>query len=450
MYKFRQPIKRFQPGSLNGMSPHRLAISVLLFLMALYAVAPLSYRYDSVTGLVVLSLGFLIFILFSVVSTYIFNGKTNTTIYFCFDRLLMILSKLCLIFALIGVALRLVDGLFVRGFDFSEGIVAFRLGMQDLTYSEGTGVERAGITSAIGAIFCGFTYPLGIFLIYWWKSLGKKFRIIAIPLASYPAIEGFIGAGVWGAAFLYLFLGFAWLHRLNLQRLNLDFQKRVVKTKLSLFLGLAAGVGILFVGGELFVSRIEYMFNDLGTYLSYTAAQSFVVPPLWLYEALQIPIVGDLFMIIFWLCDYLLQSPAEFSYFFTHFDDANLMLGAKQFFVINKFLSIVGLTDFSAYDLALVNPRPGRYQTFIADVYMDFGIIGVVTEMCILGIASGWLFCSRRKGNISGIFIYPFVQAMIVSGFLINGFAGQRFYFLTALLIICLFIHLFRAKYINK
>ena len=415
---------------LSDLSPHLLVSIVGAGIAVLAILSPVTFVYGSLQSIFVIILFFVVFWLGSFSITSFFKAENIKPCFFATDRHVKVFY-ICLLLSMLGIAIRVYDFYWIRGISLADGVVSMRLSLQSLTYQESSDLAQAGMFSAVGAILYGFIYPLLIMLVYLWESLDRSYKFTAVFVSLYPAIESFLNGGIWGAVFLFLFFVFAVLHKRYIVSLNNFNRSGFFLFFCSL---LMVFVAVVFVGGALFIERVEQIHGDFATYFYNSTTLS--RPSDNLLYLIDLPIVGGMFFSFYWFSSYLIQGVAEFSYLYDNFDTEFLAYGAKQFFVVNKFFSIFGVVDFSSFELLSLNPRPGRYQTFFGDVYLDFGILGGLLESFLLGLVSGYIYVRRKMGFMSGIIFYPFIQAGIVSGFLINCFSGSKFYFLVALLVV--------------
>ncbi len=413
------------------LSPHSLVFNFALALLFLYIVVPFGYDLTSLAGVLVIWAFVAVFCVSSILACSLTTPPGERYLAPEFDGKCRRLFWLLLVISLVGVLARIVSNFYIRGFDLSQGSAALRLSLQTLSYDYGVAeVGQAGMVGALAALFIGFTYPLIVFLIYFWSDIRRSTRRLAVAISLYPAIEGFLLGGSWAAAFTFLFFFFS----LAGKSLSLpsDAGARLVPYPRLMT---ALAIAIVAVGGFLFIDRVELIFGSKQQYLELTSLNSFIKPSETLFDLVAMPIIGNAFFVFFWLVDYLVQGTAEFSYLIDRFNAEDRTHGVKQFFVIFKFLSLFDLVDFDMVSIATVNPRPGRYQTFLGDAYIDFGLVGLLLEGAILGWISGYLYLSSRRNQMLGILLYPFFASLIISGFMVNAFSGGRFYFLVALII---------------
>lgn len=422
----------------KNISPHGLAIYVFFVILLLFFISPFEIIYLT-SSVILLVLSTIIFIVSSYVFTALFSSRG--TVFFQ-KRMLGFSGKVeetfnvCLLLASVGVLIRFADFFFFRGFDFSDGLVELRLSLQSLSYSESTDLSRAGLISAIGSVLYGFTLPLAMILITFYSSISPQRRRISIFLAIAPIIESVLNAGVMGLAFTFIYLFFALLYRWELTDKKINFRRLIQFFSIFIF--------AFFVGAWLFIARVESIFGDIHTYFIYS--RGMLMPNSFLYSLMEIPVLNIIAFSYYWFFSYLLQGASEFSFLFDNFDNNNFLYGAKQFFVFEKFLSVLGLSNFSAYELVVANPRPGRYQTVFADIYMDFGLFGLLIQPILAAFFFSYAYISRKKGRLAGIILYPFFQASIVASPLINTLSGGRIYGLVA----CILIIVFYYTSINK
>ena len=412
-------------------NPHTIALCALLFFSLLYITSPLNITYISSSALL-LALAGIIFISSSYLGCALKKTNRPEPYFTNYSPRIKKLFIFCFYLSLLGALLRFYDFFFLRGHNFSEGLASVRIAAQSLTYSEHTDLSQAGILSAIGAIFFGFTYPLAVILVIFYQSIPTTQRKIGVFLSITPIIDSLLNAGIMGAAFTALYIGFAIIYKFHITGIKLN-------TKL-VFYTIAAVIVLFWLGAFNYKARIELMFGDAHTFLNMT--NTLTKPTPFLYDIFDTPILGSIAFSYYWFSSYLLQGIAEFAYLVDHFDTNSLLYGGKQLFVIDKFFSIIGITSFDAYQLTAINPRPGRYQTAFGDIYMDFGIIGILLQPLIAGLIFSYAYISRGRGKLWALILYPFFQASILSGFLINTLSGGRFYFLAAGIIAVAFYYL--------
>lgn len=415
---------------IRNLSPHGLSTIVVLFLVILYLAAPLDFVYASFSGLWSL----VAFLIFSLISIVFVNWRGMNLI--CISTMpplserVYFIYRVCLSLALFGIVIRFFDFLVLRGLDFSDGVVGARLALQGLTYSSSSEASAAGGISAIGAIFYGFCFPVTMIYIVYLNEISERFKWSSIVVMIAPIIDSLLNAGIMGAAFTFLYICFAFLYRWHLFDVVFSF-KRIVPV-------IVLGFGTLYIGAELFSSRVELMFGDIETYFYHS--QGLLKPNRFFMDLMELPIIGGLAFSFYWLSSYLLQGYSEFSFLLDNFK-GDFLYGFKQFFVINKFFSVIGVMEFNAFELTLANPRPGRYQTALGDVYMDFGVYGLVIQPALFALASAYFYIRRIEGSLGAAIVYPFIQASIVMAPLINTLSGARMYSLVACLIVMVMIN---------
>ena len=417
----------------KNISPHAIVCYTLAALFFLYIISPLEFTYFSVS-LAFVFIGGAIFIASSYFLCQLLGkGRDRSTPFSTFQHFrVRKLFLLCFYLSVIGVFLRFFDFFVLRGFNFDEGLASLRLSLQSMTYSDSSDISKAGMVSALGAFLFGFTYPLTMILIMFYPNIPYLYRKLGVLLVSAPIVDSLLNAGIMGAAFTLLYIFFALLYKWHLFNTKLNI-KIISYVTLIIF-------ALLWVGSWNYLNRVEIMFGDIQTYFNNSAG--IIRPGSKLIDLFDVPVIGSFAFTYYWITSYLLQGVAEYSFLFDNFNSNNLLYGAKQFFVVDKFLSIIGLTSFDAYQLTAVNPRPGRYQTVFGDIYMDFGVLGMLVQPLIAGLIFAYTYLARGRGKLWALIIYPFFQASIVSGFLINSLSGARFYFLTAGIFAIIFYYL--------
>jgi hypothetical protein len=249
---------------------------------------------------------------------------------------------------------------------------------------------------------------------------------------SAPIAESLFNSGIMGVAFTSLYIVFTLFYKWHLTGASVGFKGILILS--------VSALAVLFIGALNYILRVEFIFGSVQNFLG--NIDSLVVPTPYLLSVINEPIFGPVALSLYWMSNYFLQGLFEFSFLVDHFDPGDFAHGAKQFFVVDKFLSIVGITSFDPYHLTAINPRPGRYQTVFGDVYMDFGVLGVIVQPCIIGFVFACAYLYRGVGKFWALVIYPFFQASIVSGFLINSLSGGRLYYLVACVIAIFFYYL--------
>ncbi|WP_143075631.1 O-antigen polymerase [Desulfomicrobium apsheronum] len=402
-------------------SPHKLALTIYILILILIFIAPLNFEYISWSYI------YLIYSIFFFISSsffiQLFQNRKYNNIYYTLKYSIKIkkIITICLIFSLFGVIIRFIDIFFIRNFDFSHGLASLRITLQSLTYSSDSDVAQANIISAVSAFLFGFTYPLTILFIIYRKYLNKHTCYLCFTLLLAPILDNFLTAGILGATFTltYIFYCYFYSTIINNKKINLKFI-------LKIFL---IFITVLFVGFIFYTQRIELMFGSINTFISYN--NNLLQPNEFLLKCFDVPFLKSFAFGIYWFLHYILQGLSEFSYLLDNFDHANILYGKKQFFILDKFFSILFENNYNTYDLSILNPRPGRYQTFYGDVFIiDFGFSGLIFESTIFGVILSQLYLSRKRGQFIGIILYPFFQATVIFSPLFNSFSSSRFYFL--------------------
>lgn len=415
-------------------SPHGLVIRVALSLGLLYVISPVSFAYSSQSMVWVLG-GFAVFILFSFLGSGASAAPASVLIWDSsgtaasgYDELVDKCFRNLLVLSALGVSSRFYDFFLLRGFSFADGFVSLRLSLQSLSYGEGSDVSRASAVSALGAILYGFVYPLSVIVVVYWHQVRRLYwrSRFAVILLFAPVLESVFNAGVMSAAFFVLCIFFSLLYRMSL------FGRQLNRAIIYRALGIL--VVLLWFGSWSFLQRVELMYGSVDLFL--IESGSFARPSTYLAESFGVPFFGPITFAIFWFSGYVLQGPSEFSFLVDHFRPSDHMNGFKQFFIFDKFFSVLGLGGgFSASDVSVVNPRPGRYQTMFGDMFIDYGLLGVLVQSSLLGFVAGRLYALRSARHFVAVLLYPFVQSSIVFGFLINVFSSARLYFLVAALL---------------
>ncbi len=117
---------------------------------------------------------------------------------------------------------------------------------------------------------------------------------------------------------------------------------------------------------------------------------------------------------------------------------ASTTLGANTFYAFKQLLRIMGINTIMV-DRSNIQIRPGDFNvfTFVQGPYMDYGIVGIVIIMFILGIGYRLLYLYVRNGNTWGTTYYCFVSFPLFMSFYAFTFSYSLWiYFLFILLLL--------------
>lgn len=335
--------------------------------------------------------------------------------------------NLCLTIGLSGVLLRGADYFVYRNYNFESSFASQRLAIAALEMASG-GSDRGGAFSTVAAILFGFALTPFIFTRLAGPRLSRRDRLLAYFCVAGVGFEGVVLGGAMNVGFAAIFVAVVFLSTGGYEPMGCPRQK-VPYAAVALI-----GFGVVAIASSLFVQRIQIMFGDPLSYLVALKSASFTEIPEDMVSLVRDPLIGYLVFSIFYLCDYALQGFAEFAYVVHSIDPFGNWEGSVQLSTPAKFLN--RLFDIGInYSAGISNPRPGKFQTFFGDVYIDFGLFGGVIEMALLGFVWGHLYRSRLHGGMLGLFMDPFARTVLLMGPMVNLLSGGKFYFLVGLFV---------------
>ncbi|MDV7137583.1 O-antigen polymerase [Maribacter sp. TH_r10] len=333
-------------------SPKNAAIYGVLFWVALYLMAPISYTYPfnfiSIALLVscylLFFLGYFIGIKVKLLDYPIDMPKEKKWLFYFF-----------FIISLISILLLILDKFILRGASLSQGAFANR---EILANAPPT------ILGIIGNFIRASVF-LTLFLYFKLRINHKRLLIISYSFLFYFILESFLT----GSRAIPVFY--------SVLTLLILFHFKLLRFKMKNFLVLLA-LGLVFfvILTEIFISRtmefmgtreraIEFILMK-GSYMDYTILDKSFITFILSINSFYIQ---SFFVGLASFYTYYLHSIVEFSYLIDHFD-APSQFGSHTFFVIFKFFELIfGGFDGRAYNYI---PRPGKYITFFGDIYMDF------------------------------------------------------------------------------
>lgn len=327
--------------------------------------------------------------------------------------------------AAIGCAIRAYDRLIVRDLISAASTTEARLSLLDAG-------ESSGGISVVAAIMFPWAYSVFFLGQLVWKTLKRKQRLLVLAISSYPVLEGFAQGGIIAPATTLLYYYFC---SKALIGVGIAPERKSRPEKLKTLLVLCAAIS----GAALiFLDRVQSMFGDLVLYMQLAEMDGTIVysdSAYWIVE-----VFGIFGFVVVWLMHYFTLGLHEFFYLVQNFDGDNHFYGEYQLYIPIKLIKFFGFfSSLSAESFYRANPMPGHYQTFWGPAYMDFGTL-VFVEAFLVGVFSGVFHRNCQRGLVSGLILYPYLQASLILGFLANGLIGERFYFfvsLTILAIVC-------------
>jgi hypothetical protein len=247
-------------------------------------------------------------------------------------------------------------------------------------------------------------------------------RLAGYGIMLFLVLDSLLKGGITTALFALLYVTFC--------RLNNDGGfRQLPKTTIAVVL-----LVLLVIGGMFFTERINLMHGGVQRYMYLNQSMNFIRFNDAALASVEVPGIGDALFLIYWFLDYVLQPFSELAYFISHEHVIGVAQGEAQLSVFRKAAAWSGLIADPFVDIQELNPRFGKYQTFLGDAVFDFGWWGAIIEIYFCGLLAGFIHRQFQKNRLIGVFLLPLVQMVVVSAFLINPFYGVATYFFSALM----------------
>jgi hypothetical protein len=315
-------------------------------------------------------------------------------------RTLRQLYEITFILASLGIAMRLADWVFLRGLTIDTEF------MQNREKIESAGSNALSMLSSVLVPFCLVPYMIhavakrnGLRVGSSWKSIGLA--------TLWPLLTIVIGS----RSSMFMSLGMLVLSRLIIF-------PRTSKTIVAFCAALV--VGLVYVGGLLFIARLE----DIGLRVENViklSAFTHLAPVTQEYFNIRsgLDLWGrDTLFIITTFIQYYTHGVPEFSYLVEHYNNG-LQYGSYTFTVFARLGYTLWGVPFDGNAALMVTPRPGIYTTLFGPLYVDFGPF--VPVFCIaFGALISWTRRQVLLGEVAALPLYICFLMQVASAVVIN------------------------------
>lgn len=304
------------------------------------------------------------------------------------------------ILAALGIALRLADWIFIRGLTIDTEF------MQNREKIESAGSNAISMLSSVLVPLCLVPYMMHAVGKRNDLRVGSAWKSIALA-CLWPLLTIVIGS----RSSMFMSLGMLILSRLIIF-------PRTSKTVLAFCAALA--VGLVYVGGLLFIARLE----DIGLRVENVirlSAFTHLAPVTQEYFNIRasLSIWGrDTLFIVTTFIQYYLHGVPEFTYLVEHYDKG-MQFGTYTFTVFARLAYTLWGIPFDGNAALSLPPRSGIYTTLFGPLYIDFGPF--VPVFCVaFGAMISW---TRRKvllGEVAALPLYICFLMQAGSAIVIN------------------------------
>ncbi len=323
----------------------------------------------------------------------------------------------------LGVGMRMVDRLILRGVPLGEDFASVRAQLE---------ATSASPLSAASAVI----YPICFGMIFFYYCLPKSERrwwlgALATVIFLYPSVESIISGT---RSQMVVSLGFILITRSIL----LDDLKWL-RNRLVVICGAVVMLNLFFL---MFEIRVESMGQDFYT-SSQTSGYAFTVPPndfALSYLVENQGIMTSIISLIVHSTQYYCHSGFEYLYIFDRLPEKPLW-GAYNFFHIYKFFGLV-IGDTSVNEtINTLDIRVGVYATFFVPLFIDYHWGGPVFMM-IFGFVLSLLWRATFRHPTAWFPLTAYMSIVLflmpITSFLV---AAQGLYVVSALLAMGVLIH---------
>lgn len=310
------------------------------------------------------------------------------------------LYEITFILAALGVAMRLTDWVFLRGLTIDTEF------MQNREKIESAGSNALSMLSSVLVPFCLVPYMMHAVAKRNGMKVGSSWKSIGLA-TLWPLLTIVIGS----RSSMFMSLGMLILSRLIIFR-------RTSKTVLAFCAALA--IGLVYVGGLLFIARLE----DIGLRVENViklSAFTHLAPVTQEYFNIRASLSTwgrDTLFIITTFIQYYTHGVPEFTYLVEHYDKG-IQLGSYTFTVFARLGYTLWGIPFDGNAALMLSPRPGIYTTLFGPLYIDFGPF--VPLFCIA--FGGLISWTRRKvllGEVAALPLYICFLMQVGSAVVIN------------------------------
>lgn len=325
---------------------------------------------------------------------------------------------------LAGMGLRLYDRVAIRGADYASSALDLRESLSQV---------GAGPVAAIAAVFFPFCIvPLIVLLASRFKRRQIPLYVLAIAVFFLPTIESLAQLSR-SVMLTTVVIGFALITCTKFHG-NPAHRKLLVAT--------VAGIVLLSIASTMiFTSRLEGSDRQLSESVITSVYADNLQPSqdAWVGLVSGSPLESRYYSIILPNGMYYISGAYEFSNLWLRPDDQPFTYGAYNFIAFVRAVQILFSPDAEPLDEVRLVFKPGVFQTFFGNAWVDFGYFAPLFLMAF-GYFARFLGLRARDGNLNLLPLYLYFVVIIFFmpvGNFINGGLGN--YILAAFGLIAVF-----------
>ncbi|OWJ68697.1 hypothetical protein [Inquilinus limosus] len=386
----------------RSITPLKAIAAACLVWLAFYLLAPIKlYTANSDYPYLLLGLCFAGLLL----GLILFEPRHRPTVAVDRNEILLTLQRLyeiTFILAALGVALRLADWVFLRGLTIDTEF------MQNREKIESAGSNALSMLSTVLIPFTLTPYMMhavakrnGLRVGSSWKSIGLA--------TLWPLLTIVIGS----RSSMFMSLGMLVMVRLII------FPRT---SKLILTFCALLAVGLVYVGGLLFIARLQDIGLKVENVIRLSAFTHLapVTPDYFNIRSSLSEWGRNTLFIVMTFVQYYMHGTPEFAYLVEHYDK-DMQFGTYTFTVFARLGYTLWGTPFDANAALMLTPRPGIYTTLFGPLYVDFGPF--TPAFCV--VLGGFISWTRRQvllGEIAALPLYICFLMQVTAAIVINAF----------------------------
>jgi hypothetical protein len=431
--------------------PHRLLISSWLLWLFFFIISPYDYNKISPAWPSIILLLFYNLLFYLGLNT---KSKVNTINperkALLQYRKIKKLYWICILISSIGLVLNIYSKLQVIGTLSLSDPFSNREQLMDAAELSG------GAIAAVGAILYPFSYTVLLIAIYFENYFKRWHYWAGLIIGFFPPIFAFVLGGRSTLFFYtitliivlltkYSFIDFvkekvftkSSFYDFNIFRFNLiSIPKRLIKSKYILIFIVLVSFAVVFFS-YIQANRVEkWNIDGRESFEMWSSNQewdyNYNHPINYLLGDKPYESNGFLGFI-----HYNVHGPFEFIRLVNHVNNfQGVYYGKYEFYVFLKFFGLLGFNigdDFSTMTEKTLY-KPAVYTSFWGPVFVDFGILGGFVFF-LIGLLIKRVFINGVRGGFIGLFLYPYLGAILFSTAVINAFVGQNTYIFVSVLL---------------
>ena len=408
-----------------------VGFSLLLWILLFFS-APLEININ-VNSIAILYI--IINIIFFTLGTLLVRKRKYKTISIINYHKLRTLFNLILLVGALGLSLKLFDRLLIRGISWERGFIDNRDAMNGS--SGGILAFLAALLSPVGLI------PLFLYMKYKLK-VSYLIKILCYILFWSYALDAIL-LGNRSSIFIVIFLYASYFS--YVQNISITLRRLMKYIFIS-----ASFLGFF---GYMFFERSSELFGDgvdIYQVVMDESAYNFTIKPTKEfrnnfdnYNAVQKAVAFTYINTV----QYITHGVFEFSFLYDNFK-ANHSLGAKTFWVYNRFVHLILLQNYSVEEVENLSVRVGVYETFFGSLFIDFGWFSILFMFCF-GLIVKRVFLKAEQEDDASLLIYFYLALVILFFPFFNFIDGAGGIFILNAFILFTFIKYFMNKIaVNK